>query len=75
MEHTYSSFGGDNMKFDLGKWGVPLGAVFTALATIVTDSVLDTSDIVTLVTSLVGLVGTVAAGIKSYNTVPTKTEE
>ncbi len=59
---------------NLGKWGVPLGAIFTALSTIVTDSVLDTSDIITLVLAIIGLGGTVAAGVKAYNSTPEKKE-
>ncbi len=58
------------MKIDLGKWGVPLAAVFTALATIVTDSVLDLNDVITLITSAAGLGATIAAGIKAWRSNP-----
>lgn len=63
------------MKIDLGKWGVPLAAVFTAAAAIVTDSVIDTDDIVKLIVSLAGLGATIAAGIKAFKTDPNKPKE
>lgn len=62
------------MKINLGKWGVPIGALFTALSTIVSDSVLEANDAVTLVLALIGLAGTVAAGVKAYNSEPEKKE-
>lgn len=60
------------MKIDLGKWGVPLAAVFTAAAAIVTDSVIDTDDIVKLLVSLTGFGATIAAGIKAWRSDPNK---